>query len=137
MNEWISISQFKHGYGRNFPFDSILYRTVLEQKKTGRTRVEIIIPRPISIKAGIDIGTRVDVLYNPKSKEMRIKLLQRNEKGFNVINHNKKHVPALRVRIQFNYYDDSQLPKTDNKNMFINKYEIKDGLIFCVNGAIG
>jgi hypothetical protein len=135
MSEWISLKEFKGSGGRRLPLNAIIYRTVNKSKASGKKRVDILIPRQISTKIGIDVNTEVDILYNPDQKIMKIVPLK-EPGGFNVRaykNYAKSKKPISKAVISFGYTPETNLPLTDNKNIYIKKFEINQGLIFSLD----
>jgi hypothetical protein len=138
---FISLNNLRVSNYSRLPLDKIIYRTRAHKNgKPGKIAIEILIPRQISTKAGIDNGTQVDILYDPEQKIVKIRLLK-VAGGFCVTlvkAYGKKasKYPAKRVKIQTIYPEGCQLPITNNQNIFIEKFDISDGLNFSLESVI-
>jgi sporulation protein YlmC with PRC-barrel domain len=125
---YISLKDLKSASGK-LPSNTIILRIV---NYTGMKlpRYFLNIPRQISTKAGIDIGTLVDVQLDPDHSMLRIQLTKELN-GFKV--HGQKHtgknahLPPNRIVIQFPDFKNAKLPKIKHP-IAITEYEINQGL---------
>jgi hypothetical protein len=108
--------------------DKIWYKYYAHTKRL-YFQVVLFIPRKITAQAGIDIGTKVNVLYDPDQKLIKIVLLKQNEKGLGVHKGDTLN-PPHKVKICFTYKEESGLPK---KHVIVENYTIQSGLIFSLD----
>ena len=89
------------------------------------------IPRQISTKAGIDVGTIVDIQYDPDRSIWRIQLTK-DVYGFKVFAQKRtgkfSKNPPTRVMIAFPYIKDAKLPII-KKLIIIKEHEINNGIV--------
>jgi bifunctional DNA-binding transcriptional regulator/antitoxin component of YhaV-PrlF toxin-antitoxin module len=117
-----SIRELRKGEGGSrYALDSIYYKTA--EYNTVK-RCMIIIPVPISKKAGIEPGTLVDIEYDDEQNLCRISLAK--EKICPRVHYHGKH--KNHVKITFKLYDN-WLPRKDT-GIYIKEYNVSKGIGF-------
>jgi len=130
---WIDLKEEGLNNKQYLEHGVIIYRTI--DTYTGRnkklvTYAEILIPRSISTKAGIDIGGAINILYDPDVKKIKISPSKDNcsfvakKRYADRNNHNPRYV-SIRI-----FFRKSKLLPLSKKNITIKDWEIQSGIIF-------
>jgi len=133
---FISLSDLRDNYKggkKRFPEDSITY-SIAKNKIKKMDRVNITIPNGIANQANLHKNNYADILYDKDSGTVKIKPITDNlSSGFRIHDIMKivkgRKVAGNKIRIQIPFYVESGIPNP-LKPIYIDKFEIKAGLIF-------